>query len=360
MIAVLNGGRAAASARKRLPDAPASRTILRMRCRAVPYLYPFVLLTLVSACSIRLPGLRSRPFAPPPLEKITALEMRVPGRGVLPAVLGREQTYRVQPKDTLLDVARNAGLGFAELQSANRGVDEWVPPKGLDLTVPTQWIVPRSSYRGLVINIPEMRLYYFPPSAKPGQEVVVRTYAIGIGTEETPSPGGTFHITAKDKDPTWYVPDSIYKKMDPPKRRVVPPGPDNPLGAYRMRLSKGLYSIHGTDSPWSIGRLTTHGCIRMYPEDIGSLYESVRVGTFGELVYQPIKFGERDDRIYVEVHDDIYKRIGNLERSAFQLAHQQRLSDRIDAVRLREAVREKRGVPIDVTRDRSNPQIVKR
>lgn len=285
--------------------------------------------------------------------------MRVPGHGALPAVLGREQTYQVRSKDTLLDIARNAGLGFEELQSANPGVDEWVPTKDQPVVVPTQWIVPRSSYRGLVINIPEMRLYYFPPSTKPGQEVVVRTYAIGIGTEETPSPDGTFHITAKDKDPTWYVPDSIYAKMDPPKRRVVPPGPDNPLGAYRMRLSKGLYSIHGTDSPWSIGRLTTHGCIRMYPEDIGALYDVVRVGTFGELLYQPIKFGERDGRVYVEVHDDIYKRVGNLERSAFRLAQREKLNHRIDAVRLREAVRDKRGVPVDVTRDRL-PKVARR
>lgn len=304
---------------------------------------------LVSGCSLRFPALHPRPPAPS-LEKITAVEVQVPPRGKLPAVVGRMQSHRVQPKETLLDIARNAGLGFSEVASANRDVDEWVPPSGHQVTVPTEWIVPRSSYRGLVINIPEMRLYLFPKQAKPGDIVTVKTYAIGIGTEETPSPGGTFHVTAKDKDPTWNVPDSIYRKMDPPKRRVVPPGPDNPLGAYRMRLSKGLYSIHGTDSPWSIGRLTTHGCIRLYPEDIDALFPAVPVGTFGELVYQPIKFGERDGQIYVEVHDDIYKRVGNLERSAFTLARRHRLTDRIDADQLRQAVREKRGIPVVVSR----------
>jgi L,D-transpeptidase ErfK/SrfK len=306
---------------------------------------------LVMSCSMRLPWLRSRAKSTAPvIEKITSVHTRVPLPGLLPEVVGRSQSYRVQEKETLLDVARAAGLGFSELQSANRGVDEWVPPKHQEVTVPTQWIVPRSGYRGLVINIPEMRLYLFPKNTKPGQLVNVKTYAIGIGTEQTPSPAGPFRVTGKDENPTWYVPDSIYRTMEPPRRRVVPPGPDNPLGAYRMRLSKGLYSIHGTDSPWSIGRLTTHGCIRLYPEDIGELYRAVPLGASGELVYQPIKFGERDGRIYVEVHDDIYKRMGNLERTAFALARRQKLIDRIDPKQLRQAVRERRGAPIDVTR----------
>lgn len=320
----------------------------RSFCARVSWVGLAALAVLVSACSLRLPGLRSKPAAPA-LEKITAVQMQVPASGKLPAVVGRMQSHRVQPKETLLDVARNAGLGFNEVESANRDVDEWVPPRGHEVAVPTEWIVPRSGYRGLVINIPEMRLYLFPKSTKAGEVVTVKTYAIGIGTEETPSPAGTFHVTAKDKNPTWNVPDSIYRKMDPPKRRVVPPGPDNPLGGYRMRLSKGLYSIHGTDSPWSIGRLTTHGCIRLYPEDIDELYPSVPVGTFGELVYQPIKFGERDGQIYVEVHDDIYKRLGNLERTAVALARRHRLISRIDTGRLLQAVREKRGVPVIVS-----------
>lgn len=315
--------------------------------------YFFVTAVLISSCSMQLPGLRWPRAETPPLRKITVVDVQIPQRSKLPPLVGAEQLYRIQEKETLLDVARSAGLGFSELQSANRGVDEWVPQKEQEILVPTQWIVPHSSYRGLIINIPEMRLYLFPKSAKPGDVVNVQTYAIGIGTEETPSPAGPFHVTAKDKNPTWHVPDSIYRKMDPPKRRVVPPGPDNPLGEYRMRLSKGLYSIHGTDSPWSIGRLTTHGCIRLYPEDIGTLYASVPVGTFGELLYQPIKFGEREGQIYVEVHEDIYKRIPNLERAAFQLAQRQRVLDRVDAVQLRQAVREKRGIPVAVTRGTS-------
>ncbi|HUI28174.1 MAG TPA: L,D-transpeptidase family protein, partial [Candidatus Kryptonia bacterium] len=209
------------------------------------------------------------------------MRTQIPRHGQLPGVVGRMQRHRVEEKETLLDVARDAGLGFNEVKDANRSVDEWIPPTGSEVAVPTQWIVPRSRYRGIVVNIAEMRLYLFPQKTSPGEIVTVRTWAIGIGTDETPSPVGSFRITAKQKDPTWYVPDSIYRTMDPPKRRVVPPGPENPLGEYRIRLSKGLYSIHGTDVPWSIGRLTTHGCIRLYPEDISELFRLVKPGTVG-------------------------------------------------------------------------------
>jgi L,D-transpeptidase ErfK/SrfK len=260
------------------------------------------------------------------------------------------QRHRIQPKETLLDVARDAGLGFNGVRDANPGVDEWIPPAGLEVLVPTQWIVPRSSYRGLVVNIPEMRLYLFPLNTTPGAVVALRTWAIGIGTDETPSPVGRFRITTKDQHPTWYVPHSIYRTMDPPKRHVVPPGPDNPLGDYRIRLSRGLYSIHGTDIPWSVGRLTTHGCIRLYPDDISELFRLVRRGTAGELLYQPIKFGESNGEIYVEVHEDLYKRIPNLQREARALARTAGLMNRIDLARLRQAVEEKRGVPVVVTR----------
>jgi L,D-transpeptidase ErfK/SrfK len=310
---------------------------------------------LCAACAVVRWSTPAPSAAPVPVEKITMVQTHVPRRGQLPGVVGRMQSHRIKTKETLLDVARDAGLGFNEVKDANRSVDEWIPPVGLEVAVPTQWIVPRSGYRGLVVNIPEMRLYLFPSKTKAGEVVTVRTWAIGIGTEETPSPIGAFRVTAKDKNPTWYVPDSIYRTMDPPKRRVVGPGPDNPLGAYRLRLSKGLYSIHGTDIAWSIGRLTTHGCIRLYPEDIGDLFTTVTLGTSGEFIYQPIKLGESGGQIYIEVHDDIYRRIRNLEREALKLAREAGLKDRIDHELLRQAVREKRGIPVRVTRRETAP-----
>ncbi len=311
-----------------------------------------VLVTLslaLAACSASRPPEPPAP-QPPPI-KISAAAVRVPVRSELPGLIGRVQTHRIRPNETLLDVARDAGLGFQEVKDANPTVDEWIPPVDLEVTVPTQWIVPRSRYRGLVVNVPEMRIYYFPARTKPGHEVSLRTWPIGIGRDEAQSPVGTFTVRAKDRNPTWHVPDSIYRTMDPPKRRVVPPGPDNPLGEYRIRLSSGLYQIHGTNTPWSIGRETTHGCIRLYPEDIGEVFDLVQRGTPGEFVYQPIKLGEEAGRIYVEVHEDVYSRLGNLERAAQRLVREAKLTARVDPERLRAAVRARRGVPVDVTRD---------
>jgi L,D-transpeptidase ErfK/SrfK len=309
-----------------------------------------LLLVLLSACAETRSITPLPPPPPPPLEKITALQVRLPQRGELPPVAGRMQEYRIVPKDTLLDVARNAGLGFQEVKDANRDVDEWIPPVGLDVVVPTRWILPRTSQHGIVVNIPEMRMYLYPQRTKPGQAVRVRTWAVAIGSDDTPSPVGSFTVTSKDKNPTWYVPDSIYRTMRRP-RHVFPPGPDNPMGAYRIRISKGLYSIHGTDIAWAIGRETTHGCIRLYPEDIGELYALIKPSMGGAMVYEPVKIGAAGDRIYVEVHDDVYHRVRNLEREAQRLVREEHLTARVDPERLRQAVRERRGIPVDVTRD---------
>src|SRR5215471_10219956 len=265
-----------------------------------------------SACAERRPPTVAPPTSFPPLERITELHVRVPATGELPPVVGHVQQYRIVPKDTLLDVARNADLGFQEVKDANREVDEWIPPAGRVVVVPTRWILPRARQNGIVINIPEMRLYMFPRRTKPGEQVVVRTWPIAIGSDDTPSPVGPFTVISKDKNPTWYVPDSIYRTMDPPRRHVVPPGPDNPMGAYRLKLSHGLYSIHGSNTPWAIGRETTHGCLRLYPEDLPVLYAMVKPPMNGEMVYEPVKVGTTDGRIYIEVHDDVYHRFHSL------------------------------------------------
>lgn len=321
-----------------------------VRRRAVGLL---LLVIALSGCvaAKRQPSIPT-PAPPPPLEKITELRVRVPRRGELPPVAGKVQRYRIAPKDTLLDVARNAGLGFQEVKDANRSVDEWIPPPGQEVVVPTRWILPRTAAHGIVINIPEMRMFMFPMHTRPGEEVVVRTWAVAIGSDDTPSPVGPFTVTAKDKNPTWHVPDDIYRTMEHP-RHVVPAGPDNPMGEYRIRLSKGLYSIHGTDTPWAIGRETTHGCIRLYPEDIGVLYALIKPATCGELVYEPVKLGEVDGHLYIEVHDDVYRRVGNLEREAFRVVRAAHVDARVDPDRLRAAARERLGIPVDVTRNRT-------
>jgi len=312
-------------------------------------LFGTLALALAGCSAVRERWRPRRTATPAPLVKITRLETRVPKKGELPPVVGYVQEHRVKKGETLLDIARDAGLGFNEIRLANPDVDEWVPPPGREIVVPTRWILPRSHYRGLVINIPEMRLYLFPRHDQPGERVQIRTWAIGVGTDEAPSPVGAFAIRSKDRNPTWYVPDSIYRTMDHPVR-VVPPGPDNPMGKYRIRLSKGLYAIHGTNNPWSIGRRTTHGCIRLYPEDIEELYPLVDRSTRGELLYEPVKLGADGDRIYVEVYDDLYGRIRNMQRHAEAEVRKAGLAKRVDPALLRAAVREHSGIPVDVTK----------
>lgn len=303
-----------------------------------------------AGCSAKRPVPEPPPTLPP-LEKFTAFRIVVPRDKALPPLVGRMQSYRVKHGDTLLDVARDAGLGYRELQDANPTVDQWVPAQGAEVTVPTRFILPQSQYRGIVINVPEMRLYLYPSKTRPGQSASIRTWAVSVGVDEAPSPVGLFHVRSKDKHPTWGVPDSIYRIMDKPRRHVVPPGPDNPLGEYRLRLSDSLYAIHGTNNPWSIGRETTNGCIRLYPEDLEVLYPLVPVGTPVDFVYEPVKLGEDGGEIYVEVHEDLYHRFRNLEQYATQLVKKAGLTDRIDAAILRQAVRDKSGVPILISRD---------
>jgi L,D-transpeptidase ErfK/SrfK len=286
---------------------------------------------------------------PAPLVKMTRVTTRIPRGGELPDVVGRLQHHRVAENETVLEIGRTAGVGFRALRAANPILQQYVPRPGTDLVVPTRFVVPRSSYRGLVVNVPEMRLYMFPRDTRPGERVDVETWPIGIGAEVAESPMGNFRITTKDANPTWVVPDTIYDEMDEPKR-VVPPGPDNPLGAYRIRTSIELVAFHGTNDPWTVGRPTTHGCIRLYPEDIAQLYREVSSGLPGEFVYEPVKLGRRGGRIFAEVHADLYQRFPDLAAHALDEAQRAGVAAEIDFGRLRAAIAAQRGVPEDVSR----------
>jgi L,D-transpeptidase ErfK/SrfK len=284
--------------------------------------------------------------------KVSTFTAYVPRDSELPGVVGKLGRYRVAAGQNLLDIAREGGLGFRELRDANPTVDEWEPHAGVELTLPTRRILPRPErYQGLVINIPEFRLYLFPLDTREGEREPIMTWPVGIGAEYAQSPVRQFRVKSKDEKPTWVVPDSIYAKMEEPRKRVVPPGPDNPLGDYRMRLDFDLYAIHGTNDPWTVGRLTTHGCVRLYPEDVEYLYPMVSPGYPGEFVYQPVKVGERKGRVFVEVHQDVYSMFEDLQAHARSVAARANVADRIDPERFATAVKQQLGVPIDVTRD---------
>ena len=210
-------------------------------------------------------------------------------------IIGLPGIHVAEHKDTLLDIARLYHLGYRELKRANPGVDPWLPGDGTWVTVPSRWILPDAPREGLVLNIPEMRLYYYLPNSR------VMTFPLGVGREGQNTPDGAYRVGQKRTNPTWYVPKSIQAEMEVP-RKVVPPGPDNPQGKYWMRLSHTTYGIHGTNNPWAIGRRVTHGCIRLYPEDIAYLYPRVPKGTPVRVLYQHAKVGVSEGKAYFQVY----------------------------------------------------------
>jgi L,D-transpeptidase ErfK/SrfK len=199
-------------------------------------------------------------------------------------LIGEETSTVAQYEDTMPDIARRHGLGYEEILIANPGTDAWLPGDGRAISLPTRHILPLPPFEGLIINLPEHRLYYFPkPSAGRPQQVI--THPISVGQMDWETPLGMTRIVSKVRNPTWYPPKTIreqHEKDGSPIPAAVPPGPDNPLGDYAMRLGipGGAYLIHGTNRPVGVGMQITHGCIRMYPEDIESLFRmAVRPST---------------------------------------------------------------------------------
>ncbi|PWV64388.1 L,D-transpeptidase family protein [Plasticicumulans acidivorans] len=218
-------------------------------------------------------------------------------------LVGEIRIEYARQEDTFLDIARRNGLGYDEIVAANPGVDRWLPGEGTPVILPLEHILPDAPHEGIVVNVPEMRLYYYP-----GGEGVVKTFAISIGRMDWHSPLGTTRIVAKQVNPTWTPPASIkaeHLAKGDPLPDVVPGGPDNPLGTRAMRLGIPGYLIHGTNNPNGIGMRVTHGCIRMYPEDIERLFPEVPVSTKVTLVNQLAKLGWKDGRLYLEYHSPL-------------------------------------------------------
>ena len=205
-------------------------------------------------------------------------------------------SYRASYEDTLLEVARRFSLGYVELIAANPGTDPWVPGAGTDVVLPTVHLVPKAEHEGIVINLADMRLYFFGEF-----DVTPRSYPIGIGRDGLTTPLGVTEIARKKKDPVWR-PTERMREEDPKLPEVVGPGPDNPMGTRAMYLGWPLYAIHGTNNPWAVGRRSSSGCIRMYPEHVEELYELVEVGTKITVVDQPIKLNWVDGELFMEAH----------------------------------------------------------
>ena len=269
------------------------------------------------------------------------------------SVIGESQIVFTREEDTFSDLAREYGLGYDELVAANPGIDPWLPGAETPILLPTQYVLPRVEHSGVVLNIASKRLFYFPP-VEEGEPQQVMTYPIGIGRTGWETPLGTSEVVSKARDPHWYVPASVRKEhaeMGDPLPAVVPPGPDNPLGQFVLKLDMPGYLIHGTNQPYGVGMRVSHGCVRLYPENIELLYSLVDVGEQVEIINEPFLAGWLDGQLYLEVHspleDDKVSADDHLE-ALFEYAQHESgaFADENEQAMARSVVGDARGVPI--------------
>ncbi len=219
-------------------------------------------------------------------------------------VIGAVTVIQARQDDTLIDIARRHGIGYEEIVRANPGVDNWLPGEGTEVILPSRYVLPPGPRTGVILNLAEYRIYYYP-EPKGDEAAVVMTYPMSIGRMDWETPLGRTRIISKVRNPAWYPPASVraeHAAEGDPLPRIVPPGPDNPLGGYAMRLDIPGYLIHSTNRPAGVGMRVSHGCIRMLPEDIGFLFEQVDVNTRVRIINEPIKLGWDGEQLIMEVH----------------------------------------------------------
>ena len=276
-------------------------------------------------------------------------------------VVGKLQVITANEDDTLSDIARRFNLGYEEIVNANPNVDPWLPGTGTQIVIPTQFVLPDAPRQGIVINLAAMRLFYYP-KAKAGESQKVITHPVGIGRVEWKTPEGTTRITSKKANPAWIPPPSIRKEhaqKGDPLPAIVPPGPDNPMGTHVLKLDWPSYAIHGTDKPPSIGLRGSHGCLRMYPEDIVCIYNDVPIGTPVRVVNQPNLLGWRGDKLYLQTypileddkrnHSLLLKKSLSVIRSTPKAKLDTRPQVRINQALLNEAIRNPRAIAAPIT-----------
>jgi L,D-transpeptidase ErfK/SrfK len=280
-----------------------------IQIRKLPILLPWAILATGCALfedfrsapeepAIVLPPLVERPRQEPNSRNFFILES--PGQ----SVVGEPQIVFSRESDTFPDFAREYGLGYDELVAANPGIDPWLPGENTPILLPTQYIIPDVPRSGIVLNIASKRLFYFLP-VKDGEAAQVITYPIGIGRVGWETPLGEAKVVSKATDPTWYVPSSVRKEhaeAGDPLPSVVPPGPDNPLGRHVLKLDMPGYLLHGTNQPYGVGMRVSHGCVRLYPENIELLYSLVGIGEKVRIINEPYLAGWKDGQLYFESH----------------------------------------------------------
>ena len=276
---------------------------------------------------------------------------------VYPSSIGQVRSHTTVYEDSLVDLARKYGLGYTEIVSANPGLDPWVPGADRKVVLPTAHILPNAPHKGIVINLADQRLYFFREDGK-----TVDTAPLGIGNDGWDTPKGTTKVVRKKKNPTWYVPQSV-REQDPELPAVVRPGPDNPLGSHAVYLGWPAYLFHGTNKPYGVGRRVSHGCVRLYPEDIARLFGDIKIGTMVTVVDQPMKVTRMDGQLWLEIHptqeqaDEVEQTGMNTpaKPAEFEFLLTSAAgedADRIDWEKAKSAAIERRGIPIPVLRER--------
>jgi len=270
------------------------------------------------------------------------------------AAIGDIQIHETDYEDTLIKIARDHNLGFVELRAANPGVDPWLPGEDVDIILPTMHLLPDAPREGIVINLPEMRLYAF---IEDGDAPI--THPLGVGRVGLSTPLGTTTVTRKTIGPTWR-PTARMRSEDPNLPAAIGPGSDNPMGTHALYLGWPAYAIHGTNRPFGIGRRVSSGCVRLYPEDIVTFYDKIPVGMKVRVVDQPVKAAWVGDDLYVEAHPAL-SQADDMESNGFVSSYEFTESDLavlmkaageahdlIDWPLVREAVRLRQGIPVVV------------
>lgn len=285
-------------------------------------------------------------------------------------IIGNPVLHIIADGDNYVQLAQQYRVGLDEIIAANPGVDPWIPEQGTQVVIPSQYVLPNVEREGIVINLAELRLYHFHKPLKGSDVQKVSTFPVSVGKDEQwETPLAKTRIIAKHEKPSWYPPASILKEHEEkndPLPRVVPPGPENPLGDYSLRLSLSGYLIHGTNRPQGIGMRVTHGCIRLHPVGIEQLFGMVSVNTPVAIINQPYKIGWSDNKLYVETHDNIEEQQNAASRNLTEFV-QSVIAQTKDLDKERyeilwdrgyEEAKMKRGMPFVISEPRRNAKVL--
>ena len=279
-------------------------------------------------------------------------------------VIGEIQSVIARHEDTVLDIGRRYGIGFEAMRMANPDLDLWMPGEGTEVLVPTRFILPPAPREGLVINLPEMRMFYYPRTGADAGRVV-ETYAISIGRQDWATPVGTTRVSNRIENPVWYPPESVRERVRQEEGTELPrrvePGPDNPLGDYAIGLDIPGYFIHGTNRPYGVGMRASAGCIRMYPEDIASLIYRLPIGTPVHIINEPYKAGWMANELFVQAFPALEEERAQRQAERYTGAVRvvasalERRPGRVDYQRLKAAVEGPDGMLVNITRGAAEP-----